>query len=124
MLRPNEKYGAFDHLIGEKLAAVTFVWEYYQLLIGTTTLTMYAAPTVQLGSAVFSQHTPGFRDALCQRVGAEVRDVIDTDQELSLELSDGGSVNVSLRPRDRVGGGSESLVATGPDGQITVIGDS
>ena len=120
----NEKYGAFDHLIGEKLSAVTFVWEYYQLQIGTTTLSIYSHPEVHVGHKRFAHGAQGYRDALCERIGSEVADVIDTDQELIINLKGDAKLLVSLLPKDRVAGGPESVVATNPQGNMIVIGDS
>jgi|SRR5215471_5952526 len=119
-----QKNGAFDHLVGQRVAAVTFIWEYYQLLIGTETLTIYAHPQIVVANQTIAHGDPGYRDTLCERIGAEAIETVDTDEQLAIALSDGSRILVSFRPEDRVSGGPESLVATNPKGRLMVVGDS
>jgi hypothetical protein len=120
-LRRASETDAFAFLVGLKLSAVTFVWEYYQLLIGTEGLSIYSHPKVQFHHRTLGFGDAGYRDALCERIGAEVINAIDTDAELAIDFSDGTRFLISLLPEDRVGGGPESLVA---QNGMLVVGDS
>jgi hypothetical protein len=112
---------AFGFLVGLKLCAVTFILDYYQLLIGTEGLSIYSHPKVQFPHRVLRFGDAGYRDALCERIGAEVVNARDTHAELTIEFNDGTRFVISFRPEDRVGGGPESLVA---QNGMLVVGDS
>lgn len=120
-LRKSTEADAFAFLSGLKLAAVTFIWDYYQLLIGTEGLSVYSHPEVQFHHRILRYSDPGYRDALCERIGAEVVNVRDTDTELTIEFNDGTRFLISFRAEDRIGGGPESLVA---QNGMLVVGDS
>lgn len=115
---------AFDQLVGLKLCAVTYIWDYYQLLIGTEELTVYSHPKVRLDRRWIEHSESGYRDALCERIGAEVLAVSDDDAGMRMEFSDGTTVAISFRPEDRVSGGPESLIWSNPQGALLVVGDS
>lgn len=116
--------GAFDQLIGNKLCAVTFIWDYYQLLIGTDGLSIYSHPKVRLAEKWIEHTESGFRDALCERIGTEVTVVSDNAEGLLIDLDDDTSIAISFLPIDRIGDGPESLVASNPQGNLLVVGDS
>ncbi len=113
--------GAFEFLVGLKLCAVTFILDYYQVLIGTEGLSIHSHPIVQLGEITLVHGDSGYRDALCDRIGSDVVNATDTENELTIDFSDGARFIVSFLAEDRVGGGPESLVAQ--DGML-VVGDS
>lgn len=115
----------FAFLTGKTLAAVTFVWNYYQLLIDTETLSIYSDPLVFHLDKVHKRSDPGHRDAICGRIGAKVVRVSSDDDYLELEFSDGARFSISFKPEDRVARElQESLVVTNPQGNIMVVGDS
>ena len=111
----------FAFLVELKLAAVTFIWDYYQLLIGTEGLSIYSHPLVQFHHRVLKFGDVGYRDALCERIGAAVVNAQSTEQELTIEFDDGTRFLISFRAEDRIGGGPESLVA---QNGMLVVGDS
>ena len=114
-------FDAFAFLVGLKLAAVTFIWDYYQLLIGTEGLSVYSHPSVQFHHRTLKFGDVGYRDALCERIGSEVVNVGESATELTIEFGDGTRFLISFRAEDRIGDGPESLVAR--DGML-VVGDS
>lgn len=120
-LRNSTDADAFAFLVGLKLCAVTFIWDYYQLLIGTEGLSIYSHPKVQFPHRVLGFGDIGYRDAMCERIGAEVVNAQDTDSQLTIEFNDGTRFLISFRPEDRVGAGPESLVA---QNGMLVVGDS
>lgn len=86
-----------------ELSAVTFVRDYIQLHFDGPTINAYTLPTVVVGGSVFSHADPGYRDALCARIGAKVRAAFaDPGQRLQIDFSDGASLSISLRPEDHV----------------------
>jgi hypothetical protein len=115
----------FAFLRGKTLAAVTFVWNYYQLLIDTETLSIYSDPVVAHLDKVHRRSDAGYRDAICGRIGAKVVRVSSDDDHLELVFSDGATLGISFKPEDRVARElQESLVVTNPQGNIMVVGDS
>jgi len=116
---------AFAFLVGKNVAAVTFIWNYYQLLIDTETLSIYSNPVVSHRGKISKSGDPGYRDALCARIGTRVvRDASD-DHHLELEFSDGATLHISFKSEDRVAPAlQESLVVTNPNGSILSVGDS
>jgi hypothetical protein len=116
---------AFEFLTGKVLTAVTFVWNYYQLLLDTDTLSIYTNPAVIYEGKVSTLSNPGYRDALCARIGARVIRAINKRAGLSLEFSDGSSFEISLEAADRVTPElQESLLVMNPNGTILSVGDS
>lgn len=116
---------AFAFLVGKKVAAVSFVWNYYQLLIDTETLSIYSNPVVNYRGKVSKSGDPGYRDALCDRIGTRVAREASDDHHLELEFSDGAILHISFKPKDRVAPElQESLVVTNPNGNILSVGDS
>jgi len=86
-----------------ELSAITFVRDYIQLHFDGPTINAYTLPTVVVGGSVFSHADPGYRDALCARIGATVRAAYaDPGQRLQIDFSDDSSLSISLRPEDRV----------------------
>jgi len=86
-----------------ELSAVTFVRDYIQLHFDGPMINTYTLPTVVVGGSVFSHADPGYRDALCARIGATVKAVYaDPGQQLQIDFSDGSSLSISLRSEDRV----------------------
>ncbi len=85
-----------------ELSAVTFVRDYIQLHFDGPTINAITLPTVVVGGSVFSPADPGYRDALCARIGTRIRAAYaDPGQRLQIEFTDGSSLSISLRPEDR-----------------------
>jgi hypothetical protein len=90
--------------INEFLSSVEFVMDYVQLRFCGSTLTALASPEVREDGLVYRINEPGYRDALCRRIGVVVREVeIHEAEELAIHFVDGGSIRVSLREEDGLG---------------------
>ena len=118
-----ENSGAFDHLIGCKLSAVTFIWDYYQFIIGIDVLSVYAHPDVILNGKSVNHIDDGYKNALCMPIGHEVSNISDSDENLLVKFKSGIEFLISLKGSDRISGGPESLVLSAPDGISIVVGD-
>lgn len=116
---------AFATLIGQDFAAVTFIWNYYQFLIGIDTLSIYCNPLVSFRGKTHRKGDPEYRDALCARIGSTVAYVLSDEGHLEFTLSDGSVIYISFSPEERVDPAlQESLVLTNPNGNIISVGDS
>lgn len=90
-------------LVGEPLNAVSFVMDYVELHFNGSYLRLLVPPVVERGGQVARFPEPGSRDALCARIGAEVRAIRAADGgELHVEFSDGALVTASLAHEGRV----------------------
>ncbi len=97
----------------EFLSSVEFVMDYVQLHFCGSTLTAFAPTEVQEGHSQYGSKDPGYRDALCRRIGVAVRHVeLHEGQEITMFFIDGSSVRVSLRPEDSVGGESVTFCSS------------
>jgi hypothetical protein len=91
-------------LVGRELAAVTFVRDYVQLAFDGPSLTAITPPTVRIGHRQLKPGDHGYRDALCDRIGAAVRDVsVSEGDALQIAFSDDSQFRISLRPEDYSG---------------------
>lgn len=91
-------------LRGEQLSAVTFVADYVQLWFDGPCLSAYSLPVVSAGGISYHWGEPGYRDALCGCIGKTVDDAgVVEGQHIRLDLSDGASIEISLRPEDYEG---------------------
>lgn len=90
-------------LVNGQLSAVTFVRDYIQLHFDGPTISAFTLAAVAVGGSTFSESDPGYRDALCARIGATVLAAyVDPGQRLQIDLADGSSLSISLKPEDRV----------------------
>jgi hypothetical protein len=106
-------------IIGESLGSVTFVMDYIQLDFNGPRLTALTLPVVRVSGKVRTVADPGWRDSLCERIGASVRSAyVRPDDELSIAFEDGSSIVVSLRAIDYRG--PEAINFTAP-GRLTVV---
>ncbi len=91
---------ALTKLVGSQLSSVEFVQDYVQLHFDGPTLTAYTLPTVVIGNSMFTLGDPGYRDALCNPIGSDVRRTQVERERLLVEFVNGASVAVSLRDSD------------------------
>jgi hypothetical protein len=111
-----------QRLVGEKLSSVTFVMDYVQLRFDGPLLTAYTGPDVTFGGKVFAWGKPGFRDALCERIGAIVRQAeVVNDDAIRLRFSDGGVISISLKSEDYVGPEAAQLTDSTGDSELIVV---
>jgi hypothetical protein len=83
---------------------VEFVHDYVQLRFDGPSLTIHAPAEVQRGDNTKRSGTPGYRDALCERIGSSVTSTeLRQGEELYLRFADGAAIRISLRPQDSPG---------------------
>jgi hypothetical protein len=93
-----------DRLENAQLSAVTFVQDYVQLHFDGPYLNAYVWPTVKEPKKAFERDTPGYRDALCKRIGKlVVKAYEDAHERLVMQFADGVTLEVSLKEADREG---------------------
>jgi hypothetical protein len=109
----------FNILAGGQLSAITFVMDYIQFDFVTAKLTAYTLPAVTAAGRTWTHVDSGWRDALCERIGATVRSVICSEAALSVKFGDDSEIAISVRDADYVG--PEAFVLSA-DSQPTVVG--
>jgi hypothetical protein len=88
-------------IVGNQLSSVEFVQDYVQLRFDGPSLTAITQPRVLIGDVLFEWGSPGYRDALCERIGKIVSAVALIEmQDIKIEFNDGSCVSISLRPAD------------------------
>lgn len=91
-----------DGLVGRELSAVTFVRDYIQLQFDGPVISAFTTPTVTTEEGRFASSQRGYRDALCERIGASVVSaLVQLEQQLKIDFSDGSTLEISLRREDR-----------------------
>lgn len=107
---------ALRRIEGHELDAVTFVRDYVQFRFDGPILNAYVWPVLHVGTEQYSIGMRGYRDELCSRIGCTVRSAKETVERVTLSLSDGSSMHISLRDEDRLG--PEALLLDDGAGQV------
>lgn len=109
-------------IVSAKLSSVTFVMDYVQLGFDGPLLTAYVGPRVTVEGRVFVWGKPGFRDALCERIGAIVREAVFVENDaIRIIFSDGGMISISLKPEDSVGPEAAQLTDSTGASELVVV---
>lgn len=89
-------------LIGLRLASVEFVMDYHQFRFdGGARIEALIPPVVRVGQSELSVGDPGYRDALCEGIGATVTAAkVEEGNEACMRLSSGIEIAISLRAED------------------------
>jgi len=112
----NEKSNPLQPLVGRELSAVVFVRDYVQFQFDGPTLTAVNDPIVLANRCTYQSPTPGYRDALCERIGhAVIAADFAEGEELRIELDDQSTIFISLRPHDYVHGPEAVIFHHGED---------
>jgi Flagellar basal-body P-ring protein len=91
----------FRELEGEQLSAVTFVSDYLQLTFGGPCINVTNPLTVREQASTVTSWQPGFRDALCARIGKVVSSAtFEAGEALAFHFTDNSVLSISLRPSD------------------------
>jgi hypothetical protein len=91
-------------IVGSQLSSVEFVQDYVQLRFDGPCLAAFTPPSVRVGKAWFKWGSPGYRDLLCDRIGATVCTAsVAEEKEIRIEFDDGALISISLRPEDYCG---------------------
>jgi hypothetical protein len=111
---------AYSGLVGEELSGVVFVRDYVQLQFDGVTLNALTPIRVRAGlcSAGFGEES--FANLLIAQIGKRVvHAAANPGHSVDIQLSDGSSMAVSLRPEDYVG--PEAVNLRGRDGSLVVL---
>jgi len=102
------------------LTSVEFVHDYVQLRFDGPCLTIHADYQIDVERRTFRKGSPGFRDALCERIGRLVKKGMTVPGErLELLFHDSAMLTISLRAEDRTG--PEAAVLTDNIKQVYVV---
>ena len=110
------KASPLHSIIGSELSSVEFVRDYVQLRFDGPCLTAITCPTVRVGEAGFGSGMPGYRDALCERIGRVVCSASVVENEaIQIEFDDGAMLSISLHAKD-YRAAEAAIFDSGPDG--------
>ncbi len=104
-------------ITGAKLVSVNFVLDYIQIQFeavdppGTTIYTILSPFTVSRGHCRVGKGQAGYRDALCELIGAIVTKVEASDRSVCIDLAPIGSLSIDLSSE---GPGTERLLVQTP----------
>ncbi|MBV8696752.1 hypothetical protein [Bradyrhizobium sp.] len=112
----------FDGIVGEKLSAITFVLNYWQLQFDGSTINALTRMEVISNRKALRDGEDQFRNLICEQIGKIVVDVTPAKSEaFVIAFEDGSSISISLRAEDYVG--PEALVFYGSDRTIVIRDD-
>jgi hypothetical protein len=97
-------------VVAEELVAVVFGQDYVQLGFDGPSLTALSHPTVEVGGTTFHWDEPGFRDALCGRIGRTVRAAkILPSHSVIVEFDDASVIRIPIDEAETATGESAHL---------------
>jgi hypothetical protein len=106
---------ALEAIVGGELSAVVFVRDYVQLQFDGAGLTALNLPVIKVGQKTLAFGQPGYRDALCERIGHAVRGACVKENEwILIDFEDGSTLSISLRPDD-YSGPEAAIFNNGPE---------
>lgn len=92
MDRTRENANPLQRLIGEELSAVVFIRDYVQLQFDGPGLTAVSDPKVIVDGRTYQVTAPGYRDALCERIGHTVNQAqVIEGEEIRIDFDDGSA---------------------------------
>ncbi len=117
----NEPSKPFEAIVGEKLSAVTFVMDYWQLQFDGPTITAFSRLEVTVGETRLLDGHDRFRNLICDQIGKVVETVALVQPEaFTIVFEDQSSIKVSLRWEDYRG--PEAMIFSGHDpSTLTVV---
>jgi hypothetical protein len=125
----SETFIPLPSLVGSRMYSVTFILDYQQLAFdGPDTeqhaINTYSRTRVGVGDSWFVSGEPGYRDALCNRVGGIVRiaGTDDAEKQIIVTFADDAIISISLRPEDFTGPeAAEYICYAGKDERLHVV---
>ena len=97
----------YDCIVGEKLSAITFVMDYWQLQFDGPTINALTRVHVSAIGNVLRDGDDQFRNLICDQIGKIVAEVALVKAEVFLiTFEDGSSISISLKAEDYVGPGA------------------
>jgi len=90
-------------IVGQQLSSVAFNMDYLELSFESRILTLLTPVSVHSPAGIVCQSDPGWREALCSRIGHIVSAVGMRDDHLCVDFDTGFSIAASLRTEDYLG---------------------
>jgi hypothetical protein len=100
-MMPSDKPPDLRELIGEQLSAVSFVMDYVEFHFDAFVLRALTDPAIEGPEGRHKFPGPGARDALCQAIGADVAEVHENDDAITVRLTSGHLLTVPLDDTSR-----------------------
>ena len=115
----NKQPNFYNCIVGEKLSAITFVMDYWQLQFDGPTLNALTQVKVSADGSVLRDGDDQFRNLICGQIGKIVAEVeIANSESFAITFEDRSSISISLKAEDFVG--PEAIVFYS-SGQTAVI---
>jgi hypothetical protein len=97
----NEPSKPFEAIVGEKLSAITFVLDYWQLQFDGLTINALSRLEVSAGEISLRDGHDRFRNLICDQIGKIVSSVALVQPEaFTITFEDRSSIKISLRWED------------------------
>ena len=110
----------FSIIVGEKLSAITFVLDYWQLQFDGPEINVYSRITVRSKGSVVRDGDDQFRNRICERIGKIVEETkLEESEAFIVSFEDQSSISISLRPEDYRG--PEAMLFRGPNNYLAVL---
>jgi hypothetical protein len=110
---------SIETFIGEKLSAVTFVLDYWQLQFDGPMMTALTHIEVCTNGCIVRDGDDQFRNRLCGQIGKIVERVDQTPEAITIRFADNSLISISLRDQDYRG--PEAAIFHGSGGKIFYI---
>ena len=115
----NKQPNFYNCIVGEKLSAITFVMDYWQLQFDGPTINALTQVKVSADGSVLRDGDDQFRNLICGQIGKIVAEVaIANSESFAITFEDRSSISISLKAEDFVG--PEAIVFYS-SGQTAVI---
>ncbi|UPJ46978.1 hypothetical protein IVB30_27230 [Bradyrhizobium sp. 200] len=112
----------YDCIVGEKLSAITFVMDYWQLRFDGPTINALTRVQVSANGNVLKDRDDQFRNLICGQIGKVVKEVVLAKSEsFTIKFEDRSSICISLKAEDYVG--PEAVVLYGSNQTVVVRDD-
>ncbi len=116
----DQRLEPFESLIGEKLSAITFVLDYWQLQFDGPSISAFTRLEVSVGGSVLRDGDDQFRNVICGQIGKIVLQVALVQPEaFTVLFEDQSSISVSLKWQDYRG--PEAMIFHAPDPSKIVV---
>jgi hypothetical protein len=116
-----EQSNFYDCIVGEKLSAITFVMDYWQLQFDGPGINALTRVVVSANRNTSRDGDDQFRNLICGRIGKVVTGVtLIKSEAFTIAFEDSSSISISLKAEDYVG--PEAVVFYGLS-QTVVIRD-
>jgi len=116
----DQRSKSFDVIVGEKLSAITFVLDYWQLQFDGPVINALTRMEVDANGMALRDGHDQFRNLICEQIGKVVTGVALLQREVfTIAFEDQSLIKISLRWEDYRG--PEAMTLFGPDGSMVVV---